>query len=49
MLQDLKKGRKTEISALNQAVVALAERHGLSVPINQMLASLLRRAILDEV
>jgi len=42
MLQDLKKGRKTEISALNQAVVALAEGHGLSVPINQMLASLIQ-------
>ena len=42
MLQDLKKGRKTEISALNQAVVALAEGHGLSVPINQTLASLIQ-------
>lgn len=42
MLQDLKKGRATEISALNQAVVSLAEGHGLPVPINQMLASLIQ-------
>lgn len=42
MLQDLKMGRATEISALNQALVELAEGHGLSVPINQMLASLIQ-------
>ena len=42
MLQYLKMGRATEISALNQAVVSLAEEHGLSVPINQMLASLIQ-------
>ena len=40
MLQDIKAGRKTEIGALNQALVQRAEAFGLSVPVNQMLASL---------
>lgn len=42
MLQDLKMGKATEIDALNQAVVSLAEGHGIPVPINQMLASLIQ-------
>ena len=42
MLQDLKMGKVTEIDALNQAVVSLAEGHGIPVPINQMLASLIQ-------
>ena len=42
MLQDLKAGRVTEIESLNQAVVNLAEHHGLSVPINQLLVTLIR-------
>ena len=41
MLQDIKAGRRTEIDALNRAIVERAEQHGLSVPINQMLASLI--------
>ncbi len=40
MLQDIKAGRKTEIEALNQALVNLAEEHGIAVPINQTLAAL---------
>lgn len=42
MLQDIKAGRVTEIESLNQAVVDLAEHHGLAVPVNQMLATLIR-------
>ena len=42
MLQDIKAGRKTEIGALNQALVQRAEAFGLSVPVNQMLASLVQ-------
>ncbi len=42
MLQDIKAGRTTEIASLNQAIVVLAEGHGVPVPINQMLASLVR-------
>ncbi len=42
MLQDIKAGRGTEIEALNQALVVLAEEHGIAVPINQTLVSLIR-------
>jgi 2-dehydropantoate 2-reductase len=42
MLQDMKAGRKTEIDALNGALVDLAEAHGVSVPVNQLLATLIR-------
>jgi 2-dehydropantoate 2-reductase len=41
MLQDLKTGRPTEIGALNQAIVLLAEEHGVPVPLNQMLTTLI--------
>lgn len=37
MLQDVKKQRKTEIEAINGAIVSLAERHGLAAPINTHL------------
>jgi 2-dehydropantoate 2-reductase len=42
MLQDLKTGRTTEIDALNQAVVMLAEEHGVPVPLNQLLSTLIQ-------
>lgn len=42
MLQDLKTGRATEVMWLNQAVVSLAERHGLRLPLNQALAALIQ-------
>jgi 2-dehydropantoate 2-reductase len=42
MLQDIKAGRRTEIDALNGALVDLAESHGLAVPVNQLLTTLLR-------
>ena len=42
MLQDIKSGRTTEIDALNGALVDLAEVHGLSVPVNQVLTALIR-------
>lgn len=42
MLQDLKAGRATEVMWLNQAVVSLAERHGLRLPLNQALAALIQ-------
>ncbi|MCH1587678.1 MAG: 2-dehydropantoate 2-reductase [Flavobacteriales bacterium] len=40
MLQDLKAGRPTEMASLNHAVVTLAERHGLHLPLNQALAAM---------
>ena len=42
MLQDIKSGRGTEIESLNQALVVLAEEHGIAVPINQTLVALVR-------
>ncbi len=37
MLQDVLKGKKTEIDFLNGAVVKLAEKHGVEVPVNKDL------------
>jgi 2-dehydropantoate 2-reductase len=42
MLQDITKGRKTEIDALNGAVFKMADEMGLKVPVNQMLTSLIK-------
>ena len=44
MEQDLAHGRRTEIDALNGALVAIAARHGLAVPVNAQLAEAVRRA-----
>jgi 2-dehydropantoate 2-reductase len=41
-LQDLRAGRRTEIDALNGAVVRLAEAHGIEAPVNRTLAELVR-------
>ena len=42
MLQDLRAGRRTEIDALNGAVVALGARQGIEVPVNAALCALVR-------
>ena len=42
MLQDLRAGRRTEIDALNGAVVRLAEAHGRAAPTNRTLCELVR-------
>jgi 2-dehydropantoate 2-reductase len=42
MLQDLRAGRRTEIDALNGAVVRLAEEHGIAAPTNRTLCELVR-------
>jgi 2-dehydropantoate 2-reductase len=44
MLQDLRGGRRTEIDALNGAVVRLGERAGVAVPCNRAVWSLIRHA-----
>jgi 2-dehydropantoate 2-reductase len=41
MLQDLRRGRPTEIEAINGAVVRIAESLGLTAPINQTLTQLI--------
>lgn len=40
MLQDLESGRRTEIDALNGFALQLARKHGISLPVNDMLWSL---------
>ncbi len=37
MLQDVRRGRQTEIQAINGAIVELAEKHGIPTPINSYL------------
>ncbi len=40
MLQDIRAGRNTEISVLNQAIVTRGERAGIATPLNQMLVAM---------
>jgi 2-dehydropantoate 2-reductase len=42
MLQDVRRQRKTEITQINGAVVQQAARHGVAVPVNEVLTALVR-------
>jgi 2-dehydropantoate 2-reductase len=42
MLQDIQAGKQTEIDALNGAVIALGDRHGIPVPSNEILYDMIR-------
>jgi 2-dehydropantoate 2-reductase len=42
MLQDLRRGRPTEIEALNGAMAREAARLGVAAPVNAALANLVR-------
>ena len=42
MLQDIKAGKKTEIDALNGAVIELAKMHGIDVPYNSVAYNLVK-------
>ncbi len=42
MLQDIQRGRKTEIDALNGAVVDLGRQYGVPTPVNAVISSLLK-------
>ena len=42
MLQDLRNHKPTEIEALNGAVAVMGEKQGLEVPVNALLAQLIR-------
>jgi 2-dehydropantoate 2-reductase len=44
MWQDLKQGRRTEIDYLQGAIIALAEKHGTSVPLSRRIVALIRDA-----
>lgn len=45
MLQDLERGRPTEIDAINGWVAALGERLGVAVPVNRTLTRLVRARV----
>ena len=40
MLQDVERGRRTEIDTINGAVVRLGEEHGIDVPLNRAMVAL---------
>jgi 2-dehydropantoate 2-reductase len=42
MAQDIFRGRKTEVEALNGAIVRLGEAHGVPTPLNQAIFALIR-------
>ena len=42
MLQDIERGRRTEIDYLNGRIAALAEERGMEAPFNASLAALVR-------
>ncbi len=42
MLQDIRKGRKTEIDALNGAVVRLGKQYGVPTPVNEAVTLLVK-------
>lgn len=44
MLQDVLKGRPTEIEAINGYIIARAEEHGIKTPVNRALFELVRAA-----
>lgn len=42
MLQDIQKGKKTEIDALNGAIVRLGHHYGLKMPTNEMITMIIK-------
>ncbi|MDP4128122.1 MAG: 2-dehydropantoate 2-reductase [Bacillota bacterium] len=42
MLQDIQNGRRTEIDALNGAVVNLAQESGVAVPVNEVVVAMVK-------
>jgi len=42
MLRDIQNGKKTEIEALNGAIVRLAHDHGFDVPVNWLITKLVK-------
>ena len=42
MLQDLERGRRTEIDAINGALIARAREHDIPCPANELLANMVR-------
>jgi len=45
MLQDIRRGRRTEIDSINGEVVRRGKIHGLNVPVNEMMISLVKAKV----
>ena len=44
MWEDLQRGRRTEIDYLQGVIIAVADRHGLQVPLTRRIVALIRSA-----
>jgi 2-dehydropantoate 2-reductase len=44
MWEDLQRGRRTEIDYLQGVITAIADRHGLDVPLSRRIVTLIRSA-----
>jgi len=44
MWEDLQRGRRTEVDYLQGVIIALADRHGLDVPLSRRIVALIRQA-----
>jgi 2-dehydropantoate 2-reductase len=44
MWEDLQRGRATEIDYLQGVITAIADRHGLQVPLSRRIVTLIRNA-----
>lgn len=42
MLQDLERGRRTEIDSINRRIVEIGDRHGIHTPVNSTLVALVK-------
>ena len=42
MLQDVMKGRRTEIDAINGTIVQLGREHGVATPVNETVVALVK-------
>ncbi|HUG14804.1 MAG TPA: 2-dehydropantoate 2-reductase [Thermomicrobiales bacterium] len=47
MLQDIRRGKRTEIEAINGAVVRLGEELGVPTPVNRWITAMVRRREID--
>jgi 2-dehydropantoate 2-reductase len=43
MLQDLEKGRKCEIGAINGVVCEMGDEHGIDTPVNDQVVDIVRK------
>jgi 2-dehydropantoate 2-reductase len=42
MLQDIEKGKKTEVDYLNGVIVSLGKKHGIATPVNETITGIIK-------